>query len=190
MTQLIVGLLIFLGIHSISIVAPAARDTLAARLGEWGWKGVYSLISLVGFVIALQGYSLARFEPVFVYQPPAALRHVAALLMLPVFTLLLAAYLPGKIKEKTRHPMLVAVKLWAVAHLLANGMLADVVLFGSLLIWAVFDRISLKRRVARANPAAPKTALNDLVAVVAGLGLYAAFVMGWHARLFGVAPFG
>jgi uncharacterized membrane protein len=190
MTQLIVGLLIFLGIHSVSIVAPAGRDALAARFGEWGWKGLYSLIALAGFLLAMRGYSMARFEPIFLYQPPVAFKHVAALLMLPVFTLLLAAYLPGKIKEKARHPMLVAVKLWAVAHLLANGMLADVVLFGSLLVWAVVDRISLKRRPHRAHPAAPKTALNDAVAVLAGLGLYAAFVMGWHARLFGVAPFG
>lgn len=190
MTLLILGLLIFLGIHSVSIVAPAWRDALANRLGVAAWKGLYSLISIVGFVLFWKGYALARLEPVPLYVPPSGLRHVAAALMLPVFPLLLAAYLPGKIQTLSVHPMLVAVKLWAVAHLLANGMLADVLLFGSLLAWAVADRISLKRRVPRVTPSLPRVAINDVVIVVGGLALYGLFVGGWHARLFGVAPFG
>jgi uncharacterized membrane protein len=107
-----------------------------------------------------------------------------------VFPLLLATYLPGRIKRAAKHPMLVAVKLWAVAHLLANGMLADVLLFGGFLVWAVADRISLKRRPASTAPAASGSVVNDVIVIVGGLGLYAAFVMALHERLFGIAPFG
>jgi uncharacterized membrane protein len=110
--------------------------------------------------------------------------------MLPVFPLLLATYLPGRIRTVAQHPMLAAVKFWALAHLLANGMLADLILFGSLLAWAVLDRISLKRRAPRPVPAAPATPWNDVLAVVLGLAVYAGFVMNWHYRLFGVSPFG
>ena len=190
MTLLILGILLFLGIHSVSIVAPAWRDAIANRMGLLKWKAVYSLIAIAGFVLLWKGYALARTEPVVLYVPPAGLRHVAAALMLPVFPLLLAAYLPGRIRVITVHPMLVAVKLWALAHLLANGMLADVVLFGSLLAWAVADRISLKRRTPRAIPSLPPLAINDAVVVIGGLALYGLFVGVWHARLFGVAPFG
>jgi uncharacterized membrane protein len=110
--------------------------------------------------------------------------------MLPVFPLLLAAYLPGRLQRVAKHPMLVAVKIWALSHLLANGMLADVLLFGSFLVWAVADRISLKRRTPRPTPAAPARAINDVIVVLGGLALYGAFAMVWHQRLFGVAPFG
>ena len=190
MTLLILGLLLFLGIHSVSIVAPAWRDAIANRMGLLSWKAVYSLIAIAGFVLLWKGYALARLDPVPLYAPPAGLRHVAAALMLPVFPLLLAAYLPGRIRTITVHPMLVAVKLWALAHLLANGVLADVLLFGSLLAWAVVDRISIKRRAPRATPSLPPLAINDAVVVVGGLALYALFIGGWHARFFGVAPFG
>lgn len=190
MSMLLLGLVLFLGVHSVSIVAPAWRDAMAARLGVGAWKGIYSLVSLVGFLLMLKGYALARLEPSLVWVPPLGLRHVAALLMLPVFPLLFAAYLPGRIRTAARHPMLAAVKFWALAHLLANGMLADIVLFGSLLVWAVLDRISLKRRTPRASPAAPARPLNDVLAVVLGLVVYALFVMGAHRALFGVAPFG
>jgi uncharacterized membrane protein len=110
--------------------------------------------------------------------------------MLPVFPLLIATYLPGRIRTVAQHPMLAAVKFWALAHLLANGMLADLILFGSLLAWAVLDRISLKRRAPRPVPAAPAKPWNDVLAVVLGLAVYAGFVMNWHYRLFGVSPFG
>jgi uncharacterized membrane protein len=190
MTMLIVGLVLFLGIHSVSIIAPGWRAAGVERFGQWGWKGVYSLISIAGFVLLWQGYAAAKLDPVLLYVPPAGLRHVAAVLMLPVFPLLLATYLPGRLSSLAVHPMLVAVKLWALAHLLANGMLADVVLFGALLAWAVADRISLKRREPRPHPTLPRFALNDVIAVAGGLAVYGLFVGGWHQRLFGVAPFG
>ena len=190
MSTLILGLVLFLGAHSVSIVAPAWRDAMAARFGEWGWKALYAAVAIVGFVLMLQGYSATRLNPVVVWVPPAAMRHVAALLMLPVFVLLLSAYLPGRIRAAAKHPMLLATKFWALAHLLANGMLADIVLFGALLAWAVADRISLKRRVARPIPGAPASKLNDVIAVVGGLALYGLVAMVLHVRWFGVAPFG
>ena len=190
MTSLVVGLLLFLGIHSVSIVAPAWREAGVSKLGEAGWKGLYSLVALAGFVLMWRGFSLARLEPQLLYVPPAGLRHAAGLLMLPVFPLLLATYLPGRVRTLAVHPMLVAVKFWALAHLLANGMLADLVLFGGLLAWAVADRISLKRRAPRVHPTLPRFVLNDAIAIVGGLLVFGLFVGGWHQRLFGVAPFG
>ncbi len=186
MTHLILGLVTFLGIHSISIVAPAARDRWAAALGANAWRGVYSLVSIVGFVLLVYGYGLARQSPLVLYTPPPWLRHVAWLLMVPVFPLLIAAYLPGRIKTTLKHPMLVAVKTWALAHLLANGMLADVLLFGGFLAWAVADRISLKRRVLRPVVGAPATPWNDVIAVVGGLALYAVTIFWLHRVLIGM----
>ncbi|MBX3610801.1 MAG: NnrU family protein [Hydrogenophaga sp.] len=194
MQLLILGLLLFLGIHSVSIMAPRGRDALAQRLGEGAWKGLYTLVALAGFGLIVAGYSAARQDPVLLWTPPAAMRHVAATLMLPVFVLLLAAYLPGRIQRATRHPMLVATKLWALAHLLANGTLADVLLFGGFLVWAVADRISIKRREAaglgRSVRAASPRASNDAIAVVGGLVLYAVFAFWAHGFLIGVRPFG
>jgi len=187
-TWLILGLIVFLGIHSISIAAPAWRDAQAARLGVWPWKGVYSLVSIAGFAMLLIGYGIARQSPVVLYTPPLWTRHLAALLMLPVFPLFLAAYLPGRIQSAAKHPMLAAVKLWAFAHLLANGNLGDVLLFGGFLAWAVADRISLKHRTPRPVPGAPRRPINDVIAVVVGLAIYIAFVMGLHLRLIGVSP--
>ncbi len=189
MFLLILGLVLFLGIHSISIVATGWRDAQAARLGENAWKGIYTLLSLAGFVLIVIGYGQARQEPVVLYVPPVALRHVAALLMLPVFVLLVAAYMPGRIQSAAKHPMLVATKLWATAHLLANGTLADVLLFGGFLAWAVADRISMKRRTQRPLPGAPAGRFNDAVALVLGLALYVGFVAFGHRWLIGVSPF-
>jgi uncharacterized membrane protein len=191
MALLISGLIIFLGLHSLAILAPAARARAAARLGESGWKGVYSVVALVGFILMVKGFGVARLSPVVLYTPPHWLRHVTFLFMLPVFPLLLAAYLPGRIKTATKHPMLAAVKFWAFAHLLANGLLADVLLFGGFLAWAVMDRISLKRRAApKVIQTAPPNRFNDVIAIVVGLALYALFI-GWaHLRLFGVSPLG
>lgn len=188
MSTLILGLLLFLGVHSIAIVAPHWRDRMAARLGP-GWRGVYALIALLGFVLIVRGYAAARLTPQVLYVPPGWIRHVTMTLMLPVFPLLLAAHLPGRIKTVLKHPMLVATKLWAVAHLLSNGMLADMLLFGGFLLWAVVDRISLQRRPARAIKTAPATPYNDWIAVIAGLGLYGIFVVWAHARLIGMALF-
>lgn len=186
----ILGLVLFLGVHSTSIVAPAWRDAQVAR-NEKAWKAFYSASSLVGFVLLVIGYGMARETTPVVWTPPVFIRHVALLLMLPVFPLLFAAYLPGRIQAAAKHPMLLAVKFWALAHLLANGTLVDVVLFGALLAWAVADRISIKRRtVLRQTPGAPASAANDAIAVVGGLVVYGAFLMGVHRWLIGVSPLG
>ncbi|MGQ3001934.1 MAG: NnrU family protein [Hydrogenophaga sp.] len=194
MTWLIIGLVLFLGVHSVSIVSPQGRDALAGRMGEGGYKGAYALVSFVGLALIVWGYGLARQAPVLLYTPPTGLRHLALLLMLPVFVLLFAAYLPGRIQRVAKHPMLLAVKCWALAHLLANGTLADVLLFGGFLAWAVADRISVKRRAAagllRSPPALPGSMANDAIALVGGLVVYLLFVFWAHAWLFGVRPMG
>jgi uncharacterized membrane protein len=188
MPSLVAGLVIFLGIHSLSIVNEPLRDRLAARLGPVGWQGLYSVIAVVGVLMIIRGYSAARLEPVLLYVPPVWLQHLSLLLMVLVFPLLLAAYLPGRIRDTTRHPMLLATKIWATAHLLANGMLHDVVLFGAFLAWAVADRISMKRREPRPLPGPARSKYNDVIAVAAGLGLYVWFLLHGHALLFGVRP--
>jgi len=191
MSLLVLGLLVFLGIHSVSIAAPHWRERMVLRLGAAPWRIAYSMLSLVGLALIIRGFGLARAMPIVLYSPPAALHTLSRVLMVPVFPLLLAAYLPGRIQSAARHPMLVAIKLWAAAHLLANGSAADVLLFGGFLAWAVIDRISLKHRPARANaatPGAPPGRWNDLIAVVVGLALYA-LTIGWaHLRLLGVSP--
>jgi uncharacterized membrane protein len=190
MTTLILGLCLFLGVHSVSIVAPGWRDRAAARLGVWPWKGLYSLASIAGFVLLLRGYAEARVQPTWLYVPAAPMRYVAAVLMLPVFPLLLAAYLPGRIKSAARHPFLAATVLWALAHGLSNGTLHDILLFGAFLAWAVVDLISLRRRAQRPIPGAPPSAANDWIALGLGLGLYVLTLLWAHARVIGVAPLG
>jgi uncharacterized membrane protein len=186
MSLLVLGLVLFLGVHSVSIVSHQWRDATAARLGEWTWKGLYSVVAVCGLVLIIAGYGLARQDPTVLYTPPAWLRHLSMLLLIVVFPMLLAAYLPGRIKGALKHPMLVAVKAWALAHLLVNGMLADLLLFGGFLAWAVVDRISLKRRPARPVPALPRTKANDAIAVVGGLAIYVVFVVWAHEWLIGV----
>jgi uncharacterized membrane protein len=190
MDILIAGLVVFFAVHSIAIVADGWRQRMIERMGEWSWKGLYSVIAAVGLVLIIWGYGLARQEPVVLYASPAWMRYVTAVLLIPVFPLLLATYLPGRIQSATKHPMLAATKLWAFAHLLANGTLADVLLFGAFLAWAVADRISLKRRAEPWVPRLPRTAANDVIAVVGGLGVYVAFTLWLHARLIGVSPLG
>ncbi|MEQ5842463.1 NnrU family protein [Paraburkholderia acidicola] len=191
MLILIAGLVIFLGIHSISIVAPRWRDAQVARMGANPWRGLYSLVSIVSLAAVIYGYGIARRAPVMLYVPPVALQHLTLLLMLPVFPLLIATYVPGRVKRIARHPMLLAVILWAAAHLLANGTLNDVLLFGAFLVWAVADLISAsRRRNVRAVPSVPASAVNDVIVVVAGLGLYAFTVMSAHVHVIGVAPLG
>ncbi len=188
MGLLIAGLIVFLGTHSLSIVNEPLRNRLFERMGEAAFKGLYSLLSLVGLVLIVYGYGAARMDPTPLYTAPDWLRHPAMLLLIPVFPLLLATYFPGRIKAAVKHPMLVAVKLWALSHLLVNGMLHDVILFGAFLAWAVADRISLKRRQPRAIGTLPETAANDAIAVLGGLALYALTVMWAHQWLIGVAP--
>ena len=193
MLVLVAGLVLFLGVHSVSIVAPGWRSAMLARVGERPWKGIYSAAAGIGLVLIVVGYGIARHSPVVLYTPPAGLRHLALLVMLPVFPLLFATYLPGRIQSAAKHPTLLAVKFWAAAHLLANGTLADVLLFGGFLAWAVADRISVKRRPAKEAhdvPAAPPRPANDAIAVVAGLLVYALFLKGGHRWLTGVSLLG
>lgn len=188
MELLVCGLIVFFGVHSIAILAPAWRERCVTRLGAPAWKGLYAVLSGIGFVLLLIGYSHARVSAGTWYTPPPMLRHVTFLLMLPVFPLLIAAYLPGRIQARAKHPMLAAVKFWATAHLLAIGTAADVLLFGSFLAWAVADRISLKRRAS--VPVPPRATLRhaDLIAIVGGLILYALMIFRLHSLLIGVSP--
>ena len=192
MLKLIAGLVLFLGAHAVPMLAGDWRERVIARVGENPWKLVYSVVSLVGFVLIVLGYAAARQSPdlVVLYTPPLWLRHLTLLLMVPVFVLLLAAYLPGRIQRATKHPMLLAVKIWAFAHLLANGTLPDVLLFGSFLTWAVADRISLKRRVQDPVPGAPPGRWNDWIALGGGLLVYILFLLWLHQWLSGKSPIG
>ncbi|QIK38335.1 NnrU family protein [Caldichromatium japonicum] len=185
---LILGLALFLGTHSIPMARPELRARLIERLGVMGWQGIYSLISLIGFILIVHGYGAARLHSIPLYLPPVWLKHIALLLMLPVFPLLFAAYLPGRIQSTVKHPMLAAIKLWGAAHLLANGMLADVLLFGSFMLWAVADRLSFRRREPILVRGAPPGPANDGIAIIGGLALYLAFIFWLHRALIGVAP--
>jgi len=187
MLILIAGLILFLAPHSVSIVNEPWRNRMVDRLGEMPWQGIYSVVALAGFILIVWGYGLARHNPAVIYTPPGAMRHIAWLLMLPVFPLLIAAYVPGRIRNATKHPMLLATILWAAAHLLANGTLPDLLLFGSFLIWAIADRLSMTHRIQRPVPGFPLTRFNDIIAIVIGLGFYFAFLFGLHEWLFGAA---
>jgi uncharacterized membrane protein len=186
MGKLILGLVVFFGGHSISLLALGWRDRMAGRLGVRAWQGIYSVLAVIGFYLLIAGYGAARPVADVLYIPPPELHYVAALLMLPVFTLALASVLSGRIRARAGHPLLIATMLWAVAHLLTNGSTADVLLFGTFLAWAIAVRLSLARRPARRMLALQPATANDAIAVVGGLALYAAFIFGLHARWFGV----
>lgn len=190
MTTLIIGLFVFLGIHSLNIIAPAKRQALSSSMGAAKWKLIYSAISVLGFVLLVMGYADARSTPVWVWAPPAGLRHLALLLTVPAFILLAAAYVPGnRIKEKIGHPMFASVKLWAFAHLLANGSLADILLFGSFLIWAIAGFAISRRRDRMAELQRPKgRASSDVTTVLSGIVAWAIFAMFLHTALIGVSP--
>lgn len=189
MSIFLIGLFVFLGIHSISIVNESWRNTMVDRIGEWTWKGIYSLVSICGFILIVWGYDVTRYDSALVYSPPIWLKHFSLLLLLPVFILLVAAYLPGRIKAVTKHPMLIATMLWAVAHLLSTGSLVNAILCGSFLTWAVWDRISLESRQARPIPGAPDSSYNDIASCVVGVGLYLAFVFWLHELFIGVPTY-
>jgi uncharacterized membrane protein len=192
MTFLILGLIVFLGVHSTRIVADDWRTAQLKRLGEGAWKGIYSLLSLAGFGLIIWGFGLARQEPVVLWMPPVAMRHVAALLTLIAFILLAAAYVPrNAFKSRMHHPMVLAVKVWAFAHLLANGKLADLVLFGAFLAWAVVSFIAARKRDRAAGTQYPAgTAGGTAATVVAGAAAWVAFAFWLHGALIGVRPFG
>jgi len=191
MIWLIFGLVVFLGIHSVRIAAPAFRQAQIDARGLNAWKAIYSLVAIIGFILLVWGYGIARLDPVVFWVAPAWMSHVVALLMLPVMILLVASQVPaGRIKAVAKHPMLLAVKIWAVAHLLVNGDLASVILFGSFLAWAIVDRISEKKRLRAgltSNPVAGPLKW-DIIAVVGGLVVYVLFVAGLHKWLIGVSP--
>jgi len=192
MTVLILGLLLFLGAHSVRIVADGWRSRTLARLGEGGWKGAYSLVSLAGLALIVWGFGLARQHPVVVWSPPTATRHLNALFTLVAFILVAAAYVPrNQLKARLHHPMVLGVKLWAFGHLLATGTLADMVLFGAFLLWAVLDfRAARLRDRAQGTVYPPGTASGTVVAVVAGAVAWAVFAFWLHAAWIGVAPLG
>ena len=190
MALLILGLVIFLGAHALKLLAPAARTAAVARLGEGGWKGLFSLVSLAGFALICIGYGAARLNPVVLWTAPGWLYWVTLALMLPAMILLVAGNLPGsRIKQRVGHPMLLSVKVWAAAHLLVNGGLHDLLLFGGFLIWAVPDFIRLRRR-DRANGTVYAARGPARDALVLGLGVlaYALLVGGLHLWLVGVRP--
>lgn len=192
MTLLVTGLVIFLGSHSVRIFADDWRGARLAAMGEGKWKAIYSVVSIVGFVLIVVGYGQARLDPTVLYMPPVWTRHLAALLTLPAFVLLVAAYVKGtRIKAKVGHPMVAGVKIWAFAHLIANGMLADVVLFGAFLAWAVADYLAARRRDRVAGTVyAVGPWSRDVIAVVIGVVAWVAFALWLHAPLIGVRPFG
>lgn len=190
MTTMILGLVIFLGVHSVRIVADGWRSAQIARRGEGAYKGVYSLLSALGLVLIVWGYGQTRAAPIDLWLPQAWTRHAASLLTLLSFVLIAAAYVPrNRLRAAIGHPMVAGVVLWALAHLLANGALADVVLFGAFLLWAVLDFGSARGR-DRASGAPVRTGLwaNDLVTVVVGTVAWYAFAMYLHQPLIGTRP--
>lgn len=191
MSVLLLGLVLFLAAHSVRIVADGWRSRTIARLGEGPWKGIYSLVSLAGFALVVWGYGLARQQPVPLWDPPAWTRHLAALLMVASFVLLVATYVPHSgLKARLHHPMVLSVKVWALAHLLANGMLADVVLFGAFLAWSVLDYRSARRRDEAAGTSyAAGTSGATATTVVIGLVAWALFAFWAHRWLIGVPVF-
>jgi uncharacterized membrane protein len=192
MTVLILGLILFLGMHSVRIFADGWRSAQIAQRGAGAWKGLYTVVSIVGFGLILWGYGQTRAEPVALWAPQLWARHLAALLMLFSFILLAAAYVPKNgIKSWLHHPMVLSVKVWALAHLLANHTLADLLLFGSFLVWAVLDFRSARQRDRAANTVYPHgTMAGTLIAVAVGVVAWAAFAFWAHAWLFGVSPMG
>ena len=190
MAVLLLGLVLFLGVHSTRIVAEGWRTRTIARVGEMPWKGGYTVASIVGLVLLVWGYGLARQNPVVLWTPPRGMNHLSALLMVFSFVLLVAAYVPrNAIKARLHHPMVLGVKVWALAHLVANGTLADVLLFGAFLVWAVFSFRAARQRDRSGNVTyAAGTMAGTLTTVVVGLALFAVFVLWAHAWLIGVQP--
>ncbi|MCC5796637.1 MAG: NnrU family protein [Methylophaga sp.] len=192
MLTLLTGLLLFLGVHSTRIFADDWRTAQIAKHGILKWKTVYALLSLIGLWLIVVGYSAIKAAPEVLWVAPVWSRHLAALLTLPAFILLVATYLPAsRIKAKVGHPMLLAVKLWAVAHLVANGTLAALLLFGSFLVWSVVDFAVSRRRDRRLGVSRAQGTLKaDILVIVVGLVLWKVFALYLHVALFGVKPFG
>jgi uncharacterized membrane protein len=192
MLYLIAGLIVFLGVHSVRIVADGWRTSMLQRVGEGAYKGLYSLASVVGFALIVYGFGVARETPVMLWAPPVGMRHAASLLTLIAFILLTAAYVPrNSIKSSLHHPMVLGVKSWALAHLLSNGSVAHLVLFGSFLAWGVANFIAARKRDRMlATQYAPGTSAATAVTVVVGVLVWAAFAFKLHGLLIGIRPFG
>jgi uncharacterized membrane protein len=188
---MILGLVLFLGVHTLS-AQRELRARLIAAWGEGGYKGGYALVSLSGLVLIVWGFAQYRATGwIDVWDPPKPLKHITMALMLPAVILVVAAYIRGHIYTALKHPMLAGVKLWAAAHLLANGDLGGIILFGSFLGWAVFDRISLKRRSDAGAPPIPIGGWgNDLIAVAVGIVAYLALAFAFHPVVIGVPVVG
>jgi len=199
MTWLILGLILFLGAHSVRVVADNWRAEKIAAWGDKAFKGVYTLVSILGFYLLVVGYGEARLQPLALWNPPIFTRHISMLLMLLSSILLIATYIPrNHFKMRLRHPMVLSVKVWALSHLLANGNLADLVLFGSFLIWAVlnFRSARARDRAQVQNPDAMEDAplkpnlFATLIALFGGMALWALITFVLHVKLVGVAPMG
>ena len=192
MTWLILGLVMFLGMHSVRVVAEGTRSRFIAQRGAGAWKGLYTVVSLLGLALIVTGFSQARLQPVVLWATPGWTRHLAALLVLAAFVLLVAAYVPrNAIKAKLHHPMVLSVKLWALAHLMANNTLADVLLFGSFLLWSVMSFSAARARDRAAQTVYPAgTVAGTAITVVVGVLAYAAMAFWAHAAWLGVRPFG
>ncbi|MGO4622693.1 NnrU family protein [Ensifer sp. 2YAB10] len=191
MAILVLGIIIFLGLHLIRVVAPGFRAGVIESRGKGTWMGIYAILSLIGLCLIIYGFGQARSETGMLYNPPVFLRHIALLLMLFAFVIAAAGFLPaGRIAVAVKHPQVLSIKIWALAHLLANGETSSVLLFGSFLAWAVILRISLKRRERAGERVLPvfKSSTNDVLAIVIGLVAYVLFVWKLHEWLIGVQP--
>jgi len=191
MTYLVLGLMLFLGVHSVRIVADGWRTRTIARAGPLPWKGVYALASIAGFALLAWSYGEARYASAVLYNPPVFTRHIAGLLMLVSLVLVAAAYVPrNHIKAALGHPMYAGIKVWAVAHLISNGRLVDVILFGAFLVWAIVGFVVSRKRDRAAGTVYPAgDELRTVLTVIIGVGVWAALVSGLHLWLIGVAPF-
>lgn len=191
MTWLLLGLVLFLGAHSSRVFAEGWRQAQINRWGERVWKGTYSLLSLLGLVLIVWGYGQARQTPLALWVPVVAFRHLAGVMMLIAFVLVAAAYVPrNAFKARLGHPMVLGVKVWALAHLLANHTLADAWLFGAFLVWSVLCFTASRRRDRRLGIEPPTaTRAGTGLTVVAGLGAWLVFVLWAHVALIGVRPY-
>jgi uncharacterized membrane protein len=186
----ILGLVVFLGAH-VFVTMRDRRAALVAGIGEWPYRGLFSLVSIVGIVLIAYGFASYRTAGfITVWNPPAWTRHIVEILMWPASIMIVAAYIPGNIKRVLKHPMLAGVKTWAFAHLCANGDLGGMILFASVLAWAVYDRITLKHRSDAGGPPIPVGgAVNDLIAIIVGTIVYFALGFVFHPVVIGVPVF-
>jgi uncharacterized membrane protein len=190
LTLEIIGLIIFLGAH-VFVTMRDHRARLIAKIGEWPYRGLFSLVAIIGLFLICYGFATYRAAGfIVVWNPPAWTRHIVVALMWPASIMVAAAYIPGDIKRVLKHPLLVGVKTWAFAHLCANGDLGGMILFGSILAWAVYDRITLKRRSDAGSPPIPVGGRkNDIIAVVVGTIIYLALGFVFHPAVIGVPAF-